>query len=139
MDRKEQVFQADTASLSEVLAFVDMFLEGAGCSMKAQMQIDIAMEEMFVNVARYAYKDSSGGQVSVSVIEEEEPHRILVELSDEGIPFDPTARTDPDITLSLEEREIGGLGIYMAKKNMDGMTYEYRDGRNVLRMWKNLA
>ena len=144
MNRKEQLFIADTDNLNEVLAFVDEYLEAVGCSMKIQMQIDVSLEEMFVNVARYAYREgesvSSGDKtVLLEVSLEEESHSLLLTLTDQGIPFDPTARRDPDVTLSLEEREIGGLGIYMAKKNMDEMTYERRDGKNILHMRKKLS
>ena len=144
MNRKEQLFIADTDNLNEVLAFVDEYLEAAGCSMKIQMQIDVSLEEMFVNVARYAYREgesvSSGDKtVLLEVSLEEESHSLLLTLTDQGIPFDPTARRDPDVTLSLEEREIGGLGIYMAKKNMDEMTYERMDGKNILHMRKKLS
>ena len=143
MNRAEKLFMADIADLDDVLAFVDEYLEEAGCGMKPQMQIDIAVEEMFVNVARYAYSSCENigpedRQVRVSLLFEEGPGMFQVELMDKGTAFDPTAKPDPDITLPPQEREIGGLGIYMAKKNMDEMSYEYRDGKNILTMKKKL-
>ena len=101
--------------------------------MKAQMQIDIAVEEIFVNIARYAYAPGEGYAV-IGVLAE--PGRAEITFADNGMPYDPLAREDPDVSLSAEEREIGGLGIYMVKKTMDVMRYEYSDGQNLLTLVK---
>ena len=103
--------------------------------MKAQMQLCVAAEEIFVNIASYAYAPGTG-KATVRVAIEEEPRRAIVTFLDSGTPFDPLAREDPDVTLSAEERQIGGLGIFMTKKTMDDVSYVYRDGQNVLTLKK---
>lgn len=138
---EELRLSAETEKLGEVLEFIDARLEAADCPMKVQMQIDIAIEELFVNIAHYAYAPDKGEAVIRIRIEEaagDRPARAFIELRDSGKPFDPTARPDPDVTLSLEERQIGGLGIYMAKKNMDKISYRCEDGQNILLVEKNL-
>ena len=105
------------------------------CSTKIQTQIDIAVEELFVNIAHYAYKPDTG-PATVRVEVEKEPPAICITFIDHGVPYDPLAREDPDITLSAEERRIGGLGIFMVKKSMDSIEYEYKDGQNILHIRK---
>ena len=132
---KELTLEAADTRLAEVLAFVDGELEGLDCPMKTQMQVDVAVEEIFVNIAHYAYAPGSG-QATIRVETSLEPKSVTVTFTDRGIPYDPLSKPDPDVTLSAEERQIGGLGIYMVKKTMDEMEYEYRDGQNVLRLKK---
>ena len=124
---------ADTDKLPEVLTFVDTILEENGFPMKAQTQIDIALEELFVNIAHYAYPEADGeALIRVSIA----PDCAEITLIDSGIPYDPLAKPDPDVTLSADERDIGGLGIFMSKKLMDDITYEYNDGKNILTVKK---
>ena len=105
--------------------------------MKAQMQIDIAIDELFGNIAHYAYNPEVGdATVRVEVVED--PLAVIITFIDKGVPYDPLAKADPNVTLSAEEREIGGLGIFMVKKTMDDITYEYKDGQNILKIKKNL-
>ena len=126
---------AEVESLPEVLAFVDGLLEENDCSMKARMQIDVALEELFVNIAHYAYPDGKGeAEIRADVT----PEQIEITLIDSGIPYDPLKKPDPDVTLPAEERAIGGLGIFMTKKFMDDMSYRYSDGRNMLTIKKKL-
>jgi len=106
--------------------------------MKAQMQIDIAIDELFGNIAHYAYNPEIG-QATVRVEVIEEPLSVVITFIDNGVPYDPLAKADPDTTLSAEERGIGGLGVYMVKKSMDDITYEYKDGQNILKIKKNLS
>lgn len=117
--------------------FVDEQLETMDYSMKSQMQIDIAVEEIFVNIARYAYYPDTG-KVSIAIAFESEPLSAVLTFTDQGVPYNPLSKEDPDISLSAEEREIGGLGIFMAKKSMDHMSYEYKDGSNILTLKKGL-
>ncbi len=133
----EITIKATVANLEQVLALVDTELEKIDCPMKAQMQIDIAVEELYVNIANYAYAPGEG-DATVRVETSQEPRTITITFLDRGVPYDPLAKPDPDVTLSAEERQIGGLGIYMAKKTMDDMRYEYRDGQNILTIVKNL-
>ena len=134
---KELTLDATDENLQKVLAFVDEELHAVGCSEKTQMQIDVAVEELFVNIAHYAYTPEVGS-ASIWVKTEPEPKCISVTFIDRGIPYNPLDKPDPDVTLSAEERKIGGLGIYMVKKSMDKVLYEHRDGQNVLTIVKNL-
>ncbi|MBQ6774250.1 MAG: ATP-binding protein [Synergistaceae bacterium] len=134
---KELVITAVVDNLEKVQEFVDQELEASGCSVKAQTQIDIAIEELFVNIAHYAYNPKVGKATIRVNLNEDKPHSVSITLIDEGVPYNPLAKPDPDITLSAEERKIGGLGIYMVKKSMDNMTYEYKDGKNILTIEKN--
>ena len=134
---KQLKVKADTAELDNVLSFADTILEELGCSVKAQMQIDIAIEEIFVNIANYAYAPKEG-KASVRVQVSEDPAEVTISFADSGTPYNPLEKEDPDVTLSAEEREIGGLGIYMTKEFMDHVSYEYRDGKNILTMRKKL-
>lgn len=128
--------EAVTDNLNVVQAFIDEKLEAADCPMKAQMQIAVAVEEIFVNIAHYAYNPDTGNAV-VRVEVTDEP-AVLITFVDHGVQYDPLAREDPDVTLSAEEREIGGLGIFITKKTMDDVSYEYKNGQNILKLKKNL-
>lgn len=129
--------EAKTENLDKVLAFVDQHLEERGCTVQAQMQIDVSVEELFVNIAQYAYAPDIG-VVTIRVELEEAPSVVVITFIDKGIPYNPLAKEDPDITLSADERPIGGLGIYMVKKSMDEVSYEYKEGQNILRIKKQL-
>ena len=134
---KELKLTATVESLDEVLAFIDSELESVDCPMKVQMQLDVAVEELYVNIAHYAYAPGTG-EATVSIDITQDPLNVTITFNDSGIPFDPTAKADPDVTLSAQERQIGGLGIYMAKKGTDEMKYEYKDGQNILSISKKL-
>ena len=134
---KELNIAAIVENIETVTDFVNEQLESLDCPMKAQMQIDIAIDELFGNIAHYAYNPEIG-QATVRVEVIEEPLSVVITFIDNGVPYDPLAKADPDTTLSAEERDIGGLGIYMVKKSMDDITYEYKDGQNILKIKKNL-
>ena len=134
---KEITVQATIENIEPVTDFVNEQLEAIGCPIKAKMQIDIAIDELFSNIAHYAYHPETGMAV-VKVDEEADPPAICITFMDNGTPYDPLAKEDPDITLSADERQIGGLGIYMVKKTMDDITYEYKDGQNILTIKKQL-
>ncbi|MGN0648831.1 MAG: ATP-binding protein [Oscillospiraceae bacterium] len=133
----EKVFPADDGALNDVLAFAEEELEKAECPLKTVMPITIALEEVFVNVTHYAYPSSSG-EVRLAIDFDAESRQITFRMTDSGVPFDPLAKPDPDITLSAEERQIGGLGIFMMKKTMDEVSYVYKDGENILTMKKTI-
>ncbi len=135
---KELTIEADVNNLDEVLAFVDEQLEVHDCPPKTQMQLDVAVEELFVNIAHYAYNPETGN-ATVRVEIQENPLSVVITFIDRGVPYDPLAKDDPDVTLSAEDREIGGLGIYLVKKSMDAVNYEYKDGKNILAIKKNLG
>ena len=134
---KELVVKADRNNLDEVQAFIDQKLEEVNCSMKTQTTIDIAIEEIFVNIASYAYGNSDG-EATIQVVMNEDPLSIEITFIDSGAEYNPLAKPDPNTSLKLMERQKGGLGIFMVKKSMDDMTYEYKDGKNVLTIVKNL-
>ena len=134
---KELNIAATVENIEVVTEFVNEQLEAFDCPMKAQIQIDIAIDELFGNIAHYAYNPEVGdATVRVEVIED--PLAVVITFIDKGVPYDPLAKEDPDITLSAEERQIGGLGIYMVKKSMDDIAYEYKNGQNILRIRKNI-
>ena len=128
---------ATVENIEVVTDFVNEQLEALDCPMKTQMQIDIAIDELFGNIAHYAYAPEIG-QATVRVEVIEAPLAVVITFIDNGVPYDPLAKEDPDITLSAEERKIGGLGIYMVKKSMDDIIYEYKDGQNILKIRKNI-
>ena len=132
-----RIFKAKTEALSDVLGFVDTMLEKYECPMKLQTAICVAIEEVFVNVARYAYKDGEG-DVNFGIGFDKESSTVTFSMSDSGVPFDPLKKPDPDITLSAEERDIGGLGIFITKKTMDSVEYVYENGKNILTMIKKI-
>ena len=134
---KELTMDATVENIARVTAFVDEQLEAMDCPMKAQIQIDVAIDELFGNIAHYAYRPDVG-PATVRVEFLKEPRAVELTFMDSGIPYDPLEKDDPDISLSIEEREIGGLGIYMVKKSMDAVPYEYKDGHNILRIQKKI-
>ena len=134
---KELTIEATPENVDKVIEFIDGMLEEYGCGVKEQMAIDVAVDELFSNIAHYAYNPETGyATVRVDVLNE--PLSVEITFIDHGVPYDPLAKADPDTTLSLEEREIGGLGIFIVKKSMDAVNYEYKDGKNILTIKKNL-
>ena len=132
-----EIFPAKIEALSDVLGFVDQTLESFACPMKVQTAVCVAIEEIFVNVAHYAYGEGEG-EMTLGIGFDEESRTITFRMTDKGTPFDPLKKPDPDITLSAEEREIGGLGIFITKKTMDTVTYAYENGENILTMIKKI-
>ena len=132
-----KTFPAKVEALSDVLGFVDETLESYECPMKTQTAVCVAIEEVFVNVAHYAYGEGEG-DMTLGIGFDAESREITFRMTDKGTPFDPLKKPDPDITLSAEEREIGGLGIFITKKTMDTVTYAYENGENILTMIKKI-
>lgn len=135
---KEITVPARLEELDTILGFIDRELEGYDCPMKTQMQLDIAVEEIYVNIAHYAYHPEIG-EATVCCSVGGNPLQVIVQFLDRGKPYNPLEKEDPDITVSAEDRQVGGLGIYMVKKSMDDITYEYRSGKNVLTIKKKLS
>ena len=125
---------AITENVTTVTEFVDAFLEEHDCNMKAQIQIDVAIDEIFSNIVNYAYEGV--GEATIDLGFDEDTRIVSITFSDSGIPYNPLEKDDPDITLSIKDREIGGLGIFMVKKTMDSMDYEYSNGQNNLKITK---
>ena len=164
----EITLDAVVANIETVTDFIDKILEDIECPMKVKIQIDIAIDEIFSNIVYYAYRDAAAckgadcnentdskeksgnnenarrndnknGKVTVQIQTCDNPKSVSITFIDSGIPYNPLETKEPDITLSAEERQIGGLGIYMVKKNMDEMKYEYMDGKNCLTIMKFIS
>ncbi|MBR6711470.1 MAG: ATP-binding protein [Selenomonadaceae bacterium] len=122
-------------NLQAVVDFATEKLEARDCSMKVVMQTELVIEEIFVNIASYAYHPEIGSATFCMEFEEN-PNAVLMTFIDGGKPYNPLEQEAPDTTLSIEERDVGGLGIFLVKKNVDEIAYEYTDGKNILRMKK---
>ena len=134
---KEMTIDAAVENIPAVTAFVEEQLEQYNCPMKAQMQIDIAIDELFSNIAQYAYTPKTG-KATVRVEVTENPMAVVITFIDNGVPYDPLAKADPNVSLPADERQIGGLGIFMVKKSMDEISYEYKNGQNILTIKKHI-
>ena len=134
--KKELTLAATVENIEAVTDFVSAMLEEADCPMKAQMQISIAIDELFGNIAHYAYAPQTG-EATVQV--EIEEGMAAITFIDSGVPYDPLTAETPDTSLSAEERSVGGLGIFMVKKSMDEMAYRYEDGKNMLTIRKRIG
>ena len=131
----EITIEAQPDNFLQVQEFIGKRLDDMGCKMKERLQIDVAVEEIFVNIAHYAYKPDTG---TATVIFEENEDSVTITFIDSGKAYNPLKKNDPDITLSAEERQIGGLGIFLVKKSMDDMKYEYKEGKNILSITKKI-
>jgi anti-sigma regulatory factor (Ser/Thr protein kinase) len=133
---KELRIEAVLENLDTVLAFVEAELEETNCSFKTRSQINIVVEEIFVNIAHYAYNPVLGTAfIRVVVVGDE----LQLEFEDMGQPYNPLEKSDPDITAQAKDRAIGGLGIFMVKKIMDTVEYRYIDGKNLLSLKKKIV
>ncbi|MBQ4404523.1 MAG: ATP-binding protein [Selenomonadaceae bacterium] len=127
--------EAVLENLQTVIDFATEHLEARDCSMKIIMQVELVVEEIFVNIATYAYSPETGAATFCMEFEEN-PSAVLMTFIDSGKPYNPLEKADPDTDLAIEERDVGGLGIFLVKKNVDEIAYEYADGKNILRMKK---
>ena len=134
---KELTVLATIENIPVVTAFIDEQLEALSCPLKAQMQIDVAIDELLSNIACYAYKDDTGG-ATVQFAFDASKSVVSITFIDRGFPFDPLEQDEPDITCPAEERSVGGLGIFLVRKTMDGMEYMYENGANVLTIYKKI-
>ena len=134
---KELTVEAAVENIDIVTDFVTRELDALDCPMKAEKQISVAIDELFGNIARYAYSPDIG-KATVRFDVEEEPMSVVITFIDNGVPFNPLEQAEPDIHATAEERKIGGLGIFLVKKTMNLVEYEYKDGQNILRIKKNL-
>ena len=132
----ELTVEARLDNLEKVIDFISRNLEEAGGSPAIEIQVHLAVEEIFVNVASYAYEPGTGPvTIQCGPLGSD---RFEIIFIDQGVPYDPMAKDDPDVTLEIEERQIGGLGIFLAKQYMEEMNYQYENGSNILTMIKNL-
>ena len=128
---------AKVEELDNVNDFIDEKLSGLDVDSKIKTQIAIAVEEIFVNISNYSY-EKSDGDVIIDVEVNEETLDLEISFIDEGIKFDPLNAENPDTTLTVDERNIGGLGIFMVKKLVDEVSYRYQDNKNILTLKKSL-
>ena len=134
----ERIFPATLDQMERVQDFIGEQLEQYNCSAKLKFQLDVAVEEIFVNIAHYAYCPEQIGEATVRCSVGGSPLQVTIQFLDNGKPFNPLAKKDADTTLSAEEREIGGLGILMVKKSMDAVDYAYEGGKNILTIKKSI-
>lgn len=128
--------EASRTNLDKVLEFIDKELAKFECTGELKNKIDIAIEEVFVNISSYAYDEQ--GKVDIDCNVNQDTFMIEIEFKDMGRPYNPLKRADPDITKPIDEREIGGLGIFMTKKFMDEVEYKYEDNKNILIIRKKI-
>lgn len=134
----ELTVAATSGNLETITAFINQQLAVLACTAEAKMQIDLAVEEIYVNIARYAY-GTNCGNVTIRYEIAAEPLQITIVFSDEGRPYNPLLNDTPDITLEASKRKVGGLGIFMTKTLMDKVEYVYKDGKNILTMKKQIT
>ena len=134
---KELKLPATVDNISAVTNFVEHELIERNCPKSAKAQINIAIDEIFGNIAQYAYNPENG-DATVRVEVTDDPIEVILTFMDKGKPYNPLEKADPDVTLNAKERKVGGLGIFIVKKSMDEIDYHYEDGKNVLRIRKNI-
>ena len=133
----EMTVDATLENLDKVIQFVEEHLERVGCLQKIKTEIDVAVDEIFANISSYAYSPKVG-DATIKIEFDNELKEVEITFIDSGKPYNPLEKEDPDVTLPLEKRKIGGLGIYMVKKSMDDMKYEYKNNHNILKIKKKL-
>ena len=139
-DVKELMIEAKTENLHRVFDFVTGELSSYILQPKTVRQIKLCVEEIFLNIANYAYHPDTGfAKITVKVDNEDEALRVMISFTDKGNPFNPLSVASPDVEAELEERNVGGLGIFLVKNAVDGLAYEYTDGQNILTIEKSLA
>jgi anti-sigma regulatory factor (Ser/Thr protein kinase) len=133
---KEMTVDAIIDNIPAVTDFINEELEARDFPAKELVRVDIAIDEIFGNICRYAYRPEIG-QATVRIeVEGEDPASVVVTFIDKGKPYNPLDKEDPDVTLSADDRGVGGLGIYLVKKSMDDVIYEYKDDNNILKIVK---
>lgn len=135
--KKEITVSATIENVEQVTNFINCELDSINCPTKAKSEIDIAIDELFSNIAKYAYNPEIG-KATVQIEITDNPPSVILVFMDDGKPFNPLDKIEPKIDGSLEEREIGGLGIFMVKKSMDNVEYEYKNNKNILKIKKNI-
>ncbi|MBQ0101241.1 MAG: ATP-binding protein [Firmicutes bacterium] len=129
----EKTYPATDESLAKLTALAEEIMDSNDVPMKVSMQVTVAIEEIFVNIAHYAYEDKEGdAKITIDLTDS----KIAITFIDSGVPFNPLEKPDPDITLSADDRAIGGLGIYMVKKSMTDVDYKYENSQNILTITK---
>ena len=126
----ELTLEAAIENIAQVTEFINARLETVGCETRTQRLIDVAIDELFSNIARYAYAPQTG-MATIRIDVNQELRTVEISFLDAGIPYNPLTHEDPVSGLTCKERKEGGFGIYIVKKSMDDIRYEYADGYNV--------
>ena len=134
---KQIELEAAVENVDIITEFVDEELESLDCMPKAMFQINVAIDELFANISQYAYSPETGTAI-VQIDVENDPLSVVITFMDHGKPFNPLEAPEPDVTSDAQDRKIGGLGIFMVRKTMDAIDYEYKDGKNILKIKKVL-
>ena len=130
---------AKTENLHQIFDFLTGELEKLGCEKKTIRQCKLCAEEIFMNISSYAYHPEIGSvSITLDTVGSPYPVKLIFSFSDTGKPFDPLSTDAPDINAPLDERQIGGLGIFLVTTTMDDVSYEYKDGKNVLTIVKKV-
>ena len=135
--KEELIIEAVVDNLEAVNLFVRKFIEQFEVSKRTLMQLDLIVEEIFVNIASYAYSPNTGS-VKILIEAKEEPLTVSLTFIDSGVPYNPLEKSDPDINLSVNDRQIGGLGIFITKNLVNDISYRFVDGQNVLQLTKSI-
>ena len=135
--KEELLIEAVVDNLDDVNLFVHKFIEQVEVSKRTLMQLDLIVEEIFVNISNYAYAPNIG-LVKILLNIETTPLAILLTFIDSGIPYNPLEKSDPNVHLSIDDRQIGGLGIFLTKNLVDDISYQFVDGQNILQLTKFL-
>ena len=134
----EMTVEALFDQIGPVTDFVNAQLAELGCSEHVRIQVDVAIDEIFGNIARYAYQPRTG-PATVHVHAEKDPLSVVITFRDRGMPYNPLSAEFNDTThLPAKQRPIGGLGLFMVKKTMDDVSYSYQDGQNILTLRKRI-
>ena len=134
---KTMTLEAKIENIPVLTDFIDEQLQALDCPMKAQLQIDVAIDEVFTNIASYGYPEGDG-MATVRIDFDADTRMVSIAFEDNGIPFNPMEQPEPDVTLPIEKRQIGGLGIFLVRKTMDDVDYRREDGRNMLTIKKKI-
>jgi anti-sigma regulatory factor (Ser/Thr protein kinase) len=124
----------DVQEISLLTAFIDTISEENDIDMMVSMNINLAVEEAVANVMKYAYQKGTAGEVRINATAAD--GLLTIAITDDGAPFDPSQKEDPDVSLPVEERPIGGLGIFLVRQLMDSVAYQRADGKNILTLTK---
>mgnify|MGYP002622144341 CR=1 FL=1 len=135
---QELVVEARLENLDKVNDFVNRAISEFDCSKKSVMQLGVIVEEIFVNIASYSYPEYVG-EVTVRTEIQKDPLAVTLLFIDSGVKYNPLEKEDPNLELSVDERQIGGLGIYLVKNMVEKISYDYIDEKNILTLTKNLS
>ena len=132
---KELTLETTIENVDKVIEFINKELDVFGCINKTKMEVNVAADEIFANIVNYAYKNKVG-KATIKIELKDNPKAVVITFIDNGIPFNPLEKDDPNVSLAAEERDIGGLGIYIVKKSMDKVEYDYKDNQNIFKITK---